>query len=217
MTYRSFNAASRHGRTAGRAAVLACALLVAVFPGLALAHPDGTSHAHGALAAAAHGFVHPFTGLDHLAAMLALGIWSALALRRPLAAPAAFVVALLLGAGLAQAGIVLPLVEPLVAASALVLGLLLAWRSRLPMAAAMVLSSFFAIFHGAAHGQELSASHAGSALLGMALGAVMLQLAGFGLGRLLADRPAWMARSAGVALAVTGLGLVLPTLAAMAR
>ena len=72
------------------------------------------------------GLLHPFTGLDHLAAMLAVGFWSALSARRLWTAPLAFAAMLLAGALLGLAGIELPAVEPMIAASLLVLGLLVA-------------------------------------------------------------------------------------------
>ena len=80
------------------------------------------------------GLLHPLTGLDHLAAMLAVGFWSALTARRVWTAPLAFAAMLLLGALLGLTGIELPAVEPLIAASLLVLGLLVALRTRLHVA-----------------------------------------------------------------------------------
>ena len=95
-----------HPRNARRLAPLALALL----PALALAH-GGDSHDHGAAEAFFSGLTHPLTGIDHLFAMLALGMWSALALKRAWVAPLAFVVALLAGALLAMAGLSLPAVS----------------------------------------------------------------------------------------------------------
>ena len=76
------------------------------------------------------GLLHPLTGLDHLAAMLAVGFWSALSARRLWTAPLAFAAMLLAGALLGLAGMALPAVEPMIAASLLVLGLLVALRTQ---------------------------------------------------------------------------------------
>src|SRR3954466_2055203 len=92
----------------------AAALLFAC--GAASAHPGALAHTHAGLVA---GFVHPFTGLDHLAAMLALGVWSALALRPVWLAPAAFVSLLAAGALAGFAGLAVPGVEPMIAVSVL--------------------------------------------------------------------------------------------------
>ncbi|TAL21047.1 MAG: HupE/UreJ family protein [Aquabacterium sp.] len=177
------------------------------FAGFACAHTgaDGGVHHESSLV---EGLVHPFTGLDHVAAMLAVGAWSAAALRgaRAWSAPVAFAVMLLAGALLARAGLQLPAVEPAIAASLLALGLLLAARSQLPMGVGAAVAGGFALFHGAAHGSALpqSASPA-AALAGMLVGTVVLHLAGLGIGRMLATRSAWFARTAGALVAALGL------------
>jgi hypothetical protein len=86
-----------------------------------------------------HAFAHPFTGADHLAAMLAVGAWSALTmpgLRTAWRAPAAFVALLVAGAVAGFAGLWVPGVEPMIAASVLVLGLLVLVQQKMPWAAA---------------------------------------------------------------------------------
>jgi urease accessory protein len=163
---------------------------------------DGDGH-HGFLA----GFSHPFFGLDHLAAMLAVGLWSALAVRRIWAAPLAFALTLLAGALLAQAGLSFPAVEPMIAASLLVVGLLLALRARLGAPTAAALVAVFALFHGAAHGNELTGA---PALAGMVLGTALLHGAGLLLGRWLQHRHVLLARTVGVVVA--GFGLFTGTL-----
>ncbi|HEY0200135.1 MAG TPA: HupE/UreJ family protein, partial [Burkholderiaceae bacterium] len=118
----------------------AAVLLLAALPLAASAHigVDGGTH-HGFLT----GFLHPLTGLDHLAAMVAVGLWSALAARRAwpdlLAAPLGFAAMLLAGALLGLGGVQLPGVEPMIAASLLALGLLVVTRWHLPPLAAAVL------------------------------------------------------------------------------
>ncbi|MFO1191146.1 MAG: HupE/UreJ family protein [Rhodoferax sp.] len=155
------------------------------------------------------GFLHPLTGPDHLAAMLAVGCWSALAARRLWQAPLAFAGMLLVGALAGLSGLAVPAVEPAIAASLLVLGLLVATRARMPGAAAMALVGAFAIFHGVAHGAELAGDgQAWAPLAGMLLATVGLHLAGLGLGLLLRARNAWWPRSAGGAVALLGLVLL---------
>ena len=175
------------------------ALLWLGAPALALAHPGEAAHAHGFAA----GLAHPFTGLDHLLAMLALGVWSALGARRVALAPLAFGAALLAGAAF---GVPLPVVEPMIAASLLGLGLLLAGGTRLPALAGAGVAALFGVFHGAAHGQELSGP---AALAGMAAASLLLQGAGLLLGRLLRERAAWLPRLAGTVLALFGASLLL--------
>ncbi|QIM52674.1 HupE/UreJ family protein [Hydrogenophaga crocea] len=168
---------------------------------LALAHvgADQGDH-HGLLA----GFLHPVTGLDHLAAMVAVGLWSATTTRRFWLAPLAFALTLLVGALLAQGGLSLPAIEPMIAASMLVVGLLLAARARLPEALGAALVGGFALFHGAAHGQELAGM---TALAGMVAGTAALHLAGMGLGRLLLRHSVWWGRVAGAAVTLMGLNM----------
>jgi urease accessory protein len=175
-------------------------------PTLALAHvgADG-AHAHTGFA---EGFAHPFTGLDHLAAMLAVGLWSGLAaqrLRDAAWAPIAFAAMLLVGALAGMAGITLPAVEPVIAASVLVLGLLAATRLRLAGVVAASLVGAFAVFHGLAHGSELAG---GAALAGMVLATALLHGAGLAIGRALRTRGQWAPRLAGAAVAVFGAGLL---------
>ena len=121
-----------------------CAALF-LLPALASAHTGDAVHGQGGWLP---GLLHPFTGLDHLAAMLAVGVWSALAVRPVWLAPAAFVALLAVGAVAGFVGVAVPGVEPMVAASLLVLGLLLAQRRPLPLALTTVLVGGFAFFHG---------------------------------------------------------------------
>lgn len=155
------------------------------------------------------GFLHPLTGPDHLAAMLAVGCWSALATRRLWQAPLAFAGMLLAGAVAGMSGWTVPAVEPAIAASLLVLGLLLASRVQLPVAAAMPLVGSFAVFHGVAHGAELGADGpAWLPLAGMLAATVLLHLAGVGAGLALRSRSAWWPRATGGGVAMMGLALL---------
>ena len=154
------------------------------------------------------GLLHPFTGLDHLAAMLAVGFWSALTARRLWTAPLAFTSMLLAGAVLGQSGMELPAVEPMIAASLLVLGLLVALRTQMPAVLAAALVGVFAIFHGVAHGTELAgAANIGAPLLGMLLATLALHAAGLGLGWAL-RHTAWVSRMAGAGVAMLGVTLL---------
>jgi urease accessory protein len=183
--------------------------LLATGSALALAHTgnDGASH-HGMADAAAAGFTHPFTGLDHLAAMIALGLWSALTARRVWPAPLAFASALLVGALLGWAGLSLPAVEPMIAASLLVIGLLVASRAALPAVPGMVIAASFALFHGFAHGQELNGPFGGWALIGMVTASALLHASGIALGLVLKRSPAWLPRMAGAGVALFGASLL---------
>ncbi|MES2878077.1 MAG: HupE/UreJ family protein [Pseudomonadota bacterium] len=154
------------------------------------------------------GLLHPLTGLDHLAAMLAVGLWSALTARRLWTAPLAFAAMLLAGALLGLSGVELPAVEPMIAASLLVLGLLVASRTRLPAGLAAALVGGFAVFHGVAHGTELAGA-SWAPLAGLLITTVMLHGAGLGLGLVLRNRNPWSTRLAGAAVTLLGGGLLL--------
>nr|WP_295082657.1 HupE/UreJ family protein [uncultured Roseateles sp.] len=183
---------------------LAFALLL--LPMLASAHSGEPGHGHSL--ALLDGFLHPFSGADHLAAMLAVGLWSGLAMRRLWLAPLSFAALLLVGALSGWGG---SLVEPMVAASVLVLGLLAAFRLQLPAAAAATLVGGFAFFHGMAHGAELGA---GQALLGMVLATALLHAAGLLIGLQLRRLPAVGSRLLGGGIALLGLGLLARMVAA---
>jgi len=160
------------------------------------------------------GFLHPVTGLDHLAAMVAVGLWSALAARRAgpelLWGPLGFASLLLAGALMGLQGMALPAVEPMIAASLLVLGLLVVARQRLPGVAAAALVGAFAIFHGIAHGTELAgANSAWQTLTGMLGATAVLHAAGLALGWALRGAHVWLPRVAGAAVAVFGTALLV--------
>ena len=102
------------------------------------------------------GLTHPFVGLDHLLAMIAVGIWAGqLGGRAVWLIPLTFVSVMAAAATLASFGLLLPLMEPAIACSVLVLGLLIAGSVRLPTSVGALLVSLFAVFHGYAHGLEL--------------------------------------------------------------
>ena len=183
-------------------------LLGLLWPALpALAHTGALGdHVHPGFMA---GLLHPFTGIDHLAAMLAVGVWSALAVRPVWVAPLAFVALLGAGALGGLAGVAVPGVEPMIAASLLVTGLLIATRAQWPVWAAALVAGLFAFFHGAAHGMELSGVGVAQALAGMLIGSAALHLTGIGLGRWVFDQRRWLSAMAGGAVALLGSAVLL--------
>lgn len=122
-----------------------------LFLPVAEAHTLGTEGA-GLVA----GLAHPLMGLDHLLAMIAIGIWAwQLGGRAVWFVPVTFVSMLSIAATFGLSGFSLPLVEPAIACSLLILGLLIAGSVRLPLIASVCLVGLFAVFHGYAHGLEL--------------------------------------------------------------
>lgn len=170
----------------------------------ALAH-DGHGVATGFLSGAAH----PFSGLDHLLAMLAVGVWAS-TMRRPLALamPATFPLLMALGALFAFSGVQIPQVEAGVAASVLVLGMILAVAWRAPTGIALTLVAAFGFLHGYAHGTEISAL-ASAALYagGFLIATVALHTLGMLLGYALA-RNARIVKLIGLTVAATGFWLL---------
>ena len=184
-------------------------LLGLLWPALpALAHTGALGdHVHPGFMA---GLLHPFTGIDHLAAMLAVGVWSALAVRPVWVAPLAFVALLGAGALGGLAGVAVPGVEPMIAASLLATGLLVVSRLRVPGLVAALVVGVFAVFHGVAHGYELAGSDsAWLTLAGMLTATVLLHSAGLAAGWALRHRQVWLARAAGAGVAAFGGALLL--------
>jgi urease accessory protein len=181
---------------------IAYVVLLLVLSGPALAHSgDVTGGFLG-------GFKHPLLGPDHIAAMVAVGLWGAF-LGPPaiFILPVVFPLVMAMGGVLGIVGVPLPGVEIGVAVSAAVLGMMVALAARPPLWVAAVTVGAFAIFHGHAHGAELPP---GADALAFSAGFVIatgcLHLAGIAFG-LLARRPAGRiaVRAAGGVIAVTGL------------
>ncbi|GAB3277465.1 HupE/UreJ family protein [Parahaliea aestuarii] len=153
------------------------------------------------------GFLHPLFGWDHVAAMVAVGLWGAF-LGRPAIwlLPVVFPLVMAVGGALGVAGIALPGVEIGIAASALVLGLMVLLAARPPLPVAAVLVGVFAIFHGHAHGTELP--HAASPLaysVGFVLSTGLLHLTGIAFGLLTHLRFGnTLVRAGGAVIAVAG-------------
>lgn len=168
----------------------------------ALSHTgvDAGSH-HGSFI---QGLLPPLSGNDHLAAMVAVGLWSAVALRSLWQAPLSFVFLLTIGALAAFSGFEPPVVEPIIGASMLILGLLVAARKGMPVTAVVALVGVFAFFHGVAHGTELAAGERMATLMGMVITTACLHLAGVALGHFVMRQRRWLSRVVGVSVAVLG-------------
>lgn len=180
-------------------------VVLTVTPGIAFAHG---LHGMGSGGISA-GFVHPFSGADHLLAMFAVGLWAAsLGGAATWKIPVSFGVMLLAGCLLAMGGIGLPMTEPLVATSVLVLGLALMLALNTSSMAGSLMVGLFALFHGHAHGVELPpATPAWMYLLGMVGASIALHLAGLGLGHRLM-RKQWLLRSGGALVAGAGVWMM---------
>ena len=182
--------------------------LLALLSTIAYAHPGhDTNHI------LISGFIHPITGIDHLLAMLAIGLWSALSLdslKKAIIAPANFALLLLAGTQLGTKGLTMPYVEPLILSSLLVLGLLLVCRTTLPVKTGAVIAGIFALAHGLAHGMELPGD--GSAILfiiGFMISTLLIQCTGLLLGFILKTRSQWPGRIAGAGIALYGASLMV--------
>ena len=171
---------------------------------------------HGTTAAIAAGWAHPYSGADHLAAMLAVGLWSALTMRCMWLVPLVFATMLLVGALLGRAGVAWSAVEPAIAASALVLGLLVLTRSRWPAAAGLALAAVFALAHGIAHGQQLGKARGSWVLAGLLTATLLLHTVGIALG-LAAQRGSFLQRglprASGAAVMLAGASALWPAVA----
>lgn len=188
--------------------IIALAILV-LSPSLAFAH-IGVGHAAGFF----HGFEHPIGGLDHILAMVAVGVFAYVLGGRALwLVPLSFVGMMIVGFILGAAQIDMPFVELGIALSSVVIGAAAAWGRPMPVAAAMALVGVFAVFHGHAHGAEMPADSSGlSYAIGFAVSTALLHLAGiaaaFGIARLIGRHGKLAAQIAGGAFAAGGIGIL---------
>ena len=184
--------------------LILAALLLA--PTAAFAHPG-----HSETSSLFAGLAHPFSGLDHLTAMLAVGALAALKGGRALWLwPATFVGVMVAGAVLGISGVQLPLVEPAILASVVVLGLLVALAVNVPTSLGVALIGVSALFHGHAHGAEAAGLGSLGYMTGFVATTAALHLAG--IGAVLGLRSASLqpvVRIAGAACALIGAGLAL--------
>ena len=184
--------------------------------GSAIAH---TGHGGHGNASFAHGFMHPLGGLDHLLAMIAVGFLAYLVSERigttrPLwLIPAAFLGAMAFGGALGASGVGLPLVELAIGLSIVAIGGAAAIGRAIPVAGAMALVGFFALFHGHAHGTEMPADSTGLAYgLGFVVATAALHAAGIaaglGIARLSREQAVLAARAGGGAAALAGIAII---------
>ena len=187
---------------------LSAIFLTAAAP--AFAHLDPL--AHGSVMT---GISHPLFGLDHVLAMVAVGLWAAQIAardknRRPLwLVPAAFVTTMAAGFAAGVAGWSLPFVEPAILASVIALGLLVSMAIKLPASASAAIVAVFALFHGFAHGGELGSAGVLQFGLGFMLATALLHGAGILLGLGASRLSPSLTRLAGALTALVGLSLVL--------
>ncbi len=186
-------------------ALAACVLA----PSLAFAHTG-----IGQTVGFAHGFTHPVSGLDHVLAMILVGVLALQLGGRALwLVPTTFVSVMAIGGALGMMGISVPFVEAGIAFSVIVLGAVVALGIRAPLAIAAGVVGLFAIFHGHAHGSEMPAAAAGIAYAaGFMLATSVLHIAGIAIGYLIGkiseQQGAIVMRSAGAIAAVAGIGLL---------
>ena len=162
--------------------LLSATALLVLGVGPALAHP-GHVEALSFLA----GVAHPLSGLDHIAVMIAVGLWAALKGGRALWVwPAAFVGLMLVGGALGMAHVALPFVEPGILASVVALGLLVALAVDLPVITGAAIVGVFALFHGHAHGSEVAENLSGiEYMAGFAMATATLHLIGIGFAQMM--------------------------------
>lgn len=185
------------------------AFALALVPGAALAHTGvGIEHDF------AHGFMHPIGGIDHILAMVAVGVFAFVLGGRALyLVPLAFVGMMVVGFGLGLAQVDVPFVELGIALSSVVIGSVAALGRPLPVVAAAALVGLFAVFHGVAHGAEMPADAAGwQYALGFVAATALLHLVGIaaalGVSRLAGRFGRPLAQGAGALFAVGGLGVL---------
>ena len=188
------------------------AVFLLVASSTAFAHPGHNVSGFSA------GLMHPFSGLDHLLAMVAVGLWAAQGntLKRGkskvwlLLLPATFMTMLAVGAGIAMQWQSLPLVESGIAASVLALGLLIALSLQLPASLSVAITGLFGLLHGYAHGLELPQSAAPvEYTLGFLAATAGLHLGGIAAGLAMRQRYALLTRFLGSAIAVSGACLLV--------
>jgi urease accessory protein len=161
------------------------ALTLLATSGVASAH---VGHPHQSFA---DGAVHPVTGLDHILAMIGVGLWAAqLGGRAKWIVPAAFVGSMVIGGIVQWMGVNIPQVETGIATSVLVLGLLIATSFKLPIWAASTVVGLFAICHGAAHAGEFEGSSAVLYSVGFVIATAMLHAVGIALGLMMSKAKA---------------------------
>lgn len=188
--------------------LLALAILV-LSPTLAFAH-TGVGHTAGFF----HGFEHPIGGIDHVLAMVAVGVFAYVMGGRALwLVPLSFVAMMVAGFALGIAQVEIPFVELGIALSSVVIGAAAALGRPMPTAGAMALVGMFAIFHGHAHGAEMPADTSGlTYAAGFVTATALLHLVGiaatFGVAKIIGKYGELAARIGGAAFALGGVGVL---------
>ncbi len=188
-------------------AALACAAIGGTTPAL-LAH-EGHAHAHGS--GFSSGIAHPISGLDHVLAMVAVGVWAAqLGGRAVWALPLVFAGVMALGGLVGIVGAGLPGVEIGIAASALVLGTVILAGRQAPLWVGCAVVAILAVFHGYAHGAEMAVGASAAAYsAGFVIATLLLHGAGLGLGLAgLAGRAERWLRAAGGLIGAAGVWML---------
>lgn len=185
-------------------------LLLLLIPALAHAHTEGISAGAGFLT----GLLHPLSGIDHVLAMLAVGMWGAqLGAPALWVLPVAFPLVMSLGGVAGILGLPLPSVEVGIVLSVIVLGAMIALDQRPPLAVAGLIVAFFAVFHGYAHGAELPGKTGALAFsAGFVIATGLIHLTGIGIGFVVrVPHGMRLLRGGGAAIALAGavLGLHL--------
>jgi urease accessory protein len=195
-------------KRAARALAVRC---VCVCSTLALVATPAFAHPNSGLGVGfVSGFTHPLTGIDHILAMVAVGIWGT-QLRKPAIwlLPVTFPLVMSLGGALGVRGVPLPGVEIGVAASAAVLGLMIVLSARPPIAVAAAIVGSFAIFHGYAHGVELpKAAYPLAYGVGFVLSTGLLHITGIALG-LIERWPIGVKALRGMGAGISAVGVYL--------
>ncbi len=191
------------------------ALATFLLPSLAEAHTGTGIHTHGFI----NGLAHPLLGLDHICAMLAVGLWAVQQAKAKgnenakmlWLLPLTFVSVMALGGALGMRGMVLPFAEEGVLLSVLVLGVLVAAAIRLPLAASVLVVGTFALFHGHAHGAEMPQDASGLTYgLGFLVATAFLHGSGIALAAAVTRQGhERLVRLAGAAIVLCGLGFWL--------
>jgi urease accessory protein len=156
------------------------------------------------------GLGHPFSGADHVLAMVAVGLWAAqIGGRAKWIVPASFVSMMAVGFLLAMNGVYLPFVEPGILASVVGLGLLVALAIRVPVPVGAAVVGVFALFHGHAHGGEMGAATPLSFAAGFVIATAILHMIGLALGMAIGSRSQTLGRTLGALTALGGAALML--------
>ena len=188
---------------------LTLSILFAALPIAAWAHVGA-----GETSGFARGFIHPITGIDHVLAMVAVGMFAAnLGGRALWAVPLTFVGVMAVGGALGVAGVWIPLVEAGITVSVIVLGAAVALRWQWPIVAAMALVGLFAIFHGHAHGAEMPANASGAEYAaGFMIATALLHVVGIGislgLAKLSQRHSRRLLQASATAMAFVGVGIL---------